>query len=193
MATAATAAEAPKSGGGLKKIIIIGAVVALVVVIGGVGLLMYMSNKAKAEDGGDDAPAAHETKKKSGEPPVFVPLDAFTVNLADKEVDRFAQIGMTLQVTDAKAAEDIKAYMPAIRSNVLVLLSHKTSADLLSVEGKEKLADEVKHQANIAMGLDDGDDDSEADSAPAPAKKKKKHHAVESPISQVLFSSFIVQ
>jgi len=193
MATAATAAEAPKSGGGMKKIIIIGAVVALVVVIGGVALLMYMSNKAKAEDAdGGDAPVA-QVKKKAGEPPVFVPLDAFTVNLADKEIDRFAQIGVTLQVTDAHAAEDIKAYMPAIRSNVLVLLSHKTSADLLSVEGKEKLADEVKHQANIAMGIEDDSDDNGDGDTGATTKKKKKRHAVESPISQVLFSSFIVQ
>jgi len=190
MATAATAAEAPKTGGGLKKIIIIGAVVALVVVVGGVALLMYMSNKAKADEDSGDAPVA-AAKHKSGEPPVFVPLDPFTVNLADKEVDRFAQIGVTLQVTDAKAADDIKAYLPAIRSNVLVLLSHKSSADLLSVEGKEKLADEVKHEANVAMGIED--DDSANAGGDDAAKKKKKHKAAESPIAQVLFSSFIVQ
>ncbi|MBV8604966.1 MAG: flagellar basal body-associated FliL family protein [Pelomonas sp.] len=195
MATAAPAADAPKSGGGMKKLIIIGGAVALVLVIGGVGLMMYLSNKAKAEDaGGDDTPAATQPKKKSGEPPVFVPLDPFTVNLADKEVDRFAQIGVTLQVTDAHAGDDIKAYLPAIRSNVLVLLSHKTSADLLSVEGKEKLAEEVKHQANIAMGIeDDFDEEAAASDAAPPAKKKKKKHASESPIAQVLFSSFIVQ
>ena len=30
--------------------------------------------------------------------PTFVPLDPFTVNLADRDADRYAQIGVTLEL-----------------------------------------------------------------------------------------------
>jgi flagellar FliL protein len=198
MATAGAAADAPAKGGGMKKLIIIIAAVAVVVVAGGVGLLLMLNKSAKAEDeaagGGDEthAPAKkHEVKK--GETPVFVPLEPFTVNLSDKEVDRFAQIGVTLQVADAHAAEEIKAYLPAIRSNVLVLLSHKTSVELLSAEGKEKLAREVLRESVRPLGFDIETDEDEDPAAPKKKKKKSRVSEADLPITQVLFSSFIVQ
>jgi len=199
MATAAAAADAPVKGGGMKKLIIIIAAVLVLVVAGGVALLLVMNKKAAAadEDGGDaPAPAAHAAEHKKGEAPVFVPLEPFTVNLADKEVDRFAQIGVTLEVADAHTGDEIKAYLPAIRSNVLVLLSHKNSADLLSPEGKDKLAREILREAVRPLGYEieaDEEDDSAA-AAGTTAKKKKKRRAQQAlPITQVLFSSFIVQ
>jgi flagellar FliL protein len=193
MATAAAGNDAAVKGGGKKKLIIIIAIV-LVVVLVGVGALLMMKKKSHADDeeGGaaDEKPAA-TAHAKPGTPPTFVPLDPFTVNLADKEVDRFAQVGVTLEVADAHFADQLKAYMPAIRNNVLLVLSHKTSAELLTVEGKEKLAREIRREAVRPMGieLDDEEEDEEA----APKKKKKKKRAVESPVTQVLFSTFIVQ
>jgi len=179
----------------MKKLIIIIAAVAVLVLVGGGVLLLMMNKQAAAtdEEGGEatHAPAKkHEAKK--GEPPVFVPLEPFTVNLSDKEVDRFAQVGVTLQVADAHAGEEIKAFLPAIRSNVLVLLSHKTSAELLSPDGKDKLAHDILREAVRPLGFDLEDDD---DTAAAAGKKKKKKRVSEGdlPITQVLFSSFIVQ
>ncbi|MDC8786361.1 flagellar basal body-associated FliL family protein [Roseateles koreensis] len=203
MATAAApAADAAPKGGGKKKLIIIIAAVLLLVLIGGGAAVMLLKKKAPAEgeDGAEDtheaapAPAAHA---KPGAPPTFVPLDPFTVNLSDKEVDRFAQIGITLEVVDAHTADQIKAYLPAIRSNVLMLLSHKSSVELLTIEGKEKLAREIRRESVRPMGieLDDEDEDEAPAAADAPVKKKKKKkkHQVESPVTNVLFSTFIVQ
>ncbi|SEL46060.1 flagellar FliL protein [Roseateles sp. YR242] len=193
MATAAAGNEAAAQGGGKKKLIIIIAIV-LVLVLAGVGALLMMKKKAAAaadEEGAAEethAPAAHA---KPGTPPTFVPLDPFTVNLADKEVDRFAQVGVTLEVADAHFADQLKAYMPAIRNNVLMVLSHKTSAELLTVEGKEKLAKEIRREAVRPMGIEIDDEDEDEDAAPKKKKKKKKQ--VESPVTQVLFSTFIVQ
>jgi len=200
MATAAAAADAPK-GGGKKKLIIIVAAVLVLVLGGGVGLLLMKKKAAAADDDSGDAPtheaAAPAAKPKDGKPPVFVPLDPFTVNLTDKEVDRFAQVGITLEVGDEHTAEEIKAYLPAIRSNVLMVLSHKSSAELLTPEGKQKLSREIMREAVRPMGIELDDDDDDAapatdDSAPK-KKKKKKHRNVESPILEVLFSQFIVQ
>ena len=194
MATAPAAeAAAPKRGGSKKLIIIIAAVLVLVLVGGGAAV-MLLKKKPPAEDGEDgaettEAPAKAKAHAKSDHPPTFVPLDPFTVNLADKDVDRFAQIGITLEVEDPKFAEQIKAYMPAIRSNVLMVLAHKTAAELLTREGKEKLAKDIMRESVRPMGIELDDETEGAASAP----KKKKKKAVESPVTQVLFSNFIVQ
>lgn len=199
MATAPAAeGAAPPKGGGSKKLIIIIAAVLVLVLAGGGAALMLLKKKP-AEDGEEGAEAAEAPVKakahaKSDKPPTFVPLDPFTVNLADKDVDRFAQIGVTLQVEDPHFADQIKAYMPAIRSNVLMVLSHKTAVELLTREGKDKLAKDIMRESVRPMGIELDDDDDEEAAADAPKKKKKKKKAhVESPITQVLFSNFIVQ
>jgi flagellar protein FliL len=192
MATA-SASDAPPAGGGKKKLVII-VVAVLVLVLVGVAALLLLKKKPVEDEEGEDAhvEAVSHAAPKPGTPPVFVPLDPFTVNLSDKDVDRFAQIGITLEVVDAKFADQLKAYMPAIRSNVLMVLAHKTSVELLTQEGKEQLAREIMRESVRPLGieLDDEDEDSSAD---APKKKKKKKRAVQSPVTQVLFSSFIVQ
>lgn len=196
MATAPAAPEAAPKGGGSKKLIIILAAVLVLVLVGG-GAAFLLLKKKPVDEGEDGAEQTEEqapkakAKAKSDKPPSFVPLDPFTVNLADKDVDRFAQIGITLEVDDPKFAEQIKAYMPAIRSNVLMVLAHKTAGELLSREGKEKLAKEIMREAVRPMGIE-----LEVEEEPvegAPKKKKKKKAAVESPVTQVLFSNFIVQ
>lgn len=199
MATPPAAADAPPASGGKKKLIIIIAVVLVLVLGGGVAAMLLLKKKppAEGEDGEEAAAAAHAPAAhtpKPGTPPVFVPLEPFTVNLADRDVDRFAQVGVTLEVVDAKFGEQIKLYMPAIRSNILMVLSHKTAAELLSLEGKQKLAKEINRESVRPMGieLEDEEEDPPADEAPK-KKKKKKKPAVVSPVLNVHFSNFIVQ
>lgn len=191
MATAAAGDAAP-SGGKKKLLIILIAVLVLVLGGGGAALMLLKKKPAEGEDGEEAAaPVVSHAKPKPGTPPTFVPLDPFTVNLSDKDVDRFAQIGVTLEVGDAHVAEQLKAYMPAIRNNVLMVLSHKTSTELLTREGKEKLAREIMRESVRPLGIELDDEDEDED---APKKKKKKRRRpVESPVSQVLFSTFIVQ
>lgn len=209
-AAAAPAGDAAPKKGKKKLIIILAAVLLLAGVGGGAAVFMMKKNAAEhaeAEDGaegGDHAPKkAAKKEHKKADPhalPVFVPLDPFVVNLADRESDRFAQIGITLQVDDAKAGDEIKAYLPAIRNNILLLLSHKTSQEMLQVEGKEKLARQVLREAVRPMGFDlEDEDEAEDDSAAAatPGKKKKKRRAFDdpddAPVKSVQFSSFIIQ
>jgi flagellar FliL protein len=215
MSAAAAAADAtPPKSGGKKKLVIMVAVAAIVLGGGGVGALLYMKKQkaaaeaaAAAEEGDADgaAPAAHEAKKAHGEKPVFIPMDPFVVNLADHEADRYAQIGITLEVPDEHVGEEIKTYLPAIRNNILLLLAHKSSADLAGGEGKELLARQIRVAALKAMGEEVEDEDeapaevapvaAEGASAAVPAKKKKKKKGVpaDAPIRSVQFSSFIIQ
>lgn len=199
MSTAAVADASPKAGN--KKLIIILAAVLLLVLGGGAAAVMVMKQRAAAaaaadEEGDEPAPAAAKRKDHAKTPPVFVPLDPFVVNLADKETDRFAQIGVTLEVEDAAFAEEMKAYMPAIRNGILMVLAHKTSAQLLSREGKVALAHEIMREAGLPLGIDvpeyeaprarkDNEDDEE--------RPRKRRRAPSGPIKNVHFSNFIVQ
>jgi flagellar FliL protein len=200
MSAAAAAADATpvKKPGRMKKLILMGAIAALVLGGGGIGLMVYLGKqRAAAEAAADEDDGAHaataEKKKGHRSPPVFVPMDNFVVNLADHDADRYAQIGVTLEVSDEKQSEEIKTYMPAIRNNVLLLLAHKTSADLAGGDGKLQLAREIRREALRAMGEDVSDDEAGAASAPKAKKKKKVEDAPEPPIRSVQFSSFIIQ
>ncbi len=205
-APAATADTAPAAKGGKKKLIIIIAAV-LVLVLGGGGAAFFMMKKAPvdgeeaADDGGHartDAPVARAKPKHDPKhPPTFLPLDPFTVNLADRESERYAQVAVTLEIDDAKTADELKLYMPAIRNNILMVLSHKTAEQLLTREGKEKLATAILYAAVRPLGYDVEEEeevieDPAAD--PAPKKKKKKKPAPPVlPVTAVHFSNFIVQ
>ncbi len=209
-APAAAPAEgnAPKKGN--KKLIIIIAAVAVLLLGGGGAAFFVMKKKAAdaeaaaaEEDGGEETAkpaksakaAKPEHKEEKSGPPAFVPLDPFVVNLSDKDSERYAQVGVTLQVDEAHMAEEMKAYMPAIRNAVLLILSHKSSAELLSPEGKQKLAEEIRREAARAMGyeIEDPEEEVPEDEAPKKKKKKKKHVESYNPIVQVHYSNFIIQ
>jgi flagellar protein FliL len=171
-----------------KKLLIIIVAVVLVLVLAGAGAFFYIAKQRAAADGEDAEPAAaasHAAAPKT--PPAYLPLDPMVVNLADAGGERVAQIGITLVVADAHASDTVKAYLPTIRSGVLLLISQRTAEELLKPEGKEKLAKDILREASIPFG-GGGDEEEHA----APTTKKKKAHA-EYPVDAVLFSSFIVQ
>jgi flagellar FliL protein len=203
----AAAADAPAPAKGGKKKLLIIIIAAVVLLAGGGGGAFFMLKKKPAgdEEGADasgHAAAAEKPKAKAKSkhdpkhPPTFVPLEPFTVNLADRESDRYAQVAVTLEVEDAKVGDELKAFMPAVRNNILLLLSHKTSTQMLEKEGKAKLADEIRRETARALGIDveDPDEEEEVVEDPKKAKKKKKKKVeVELPVTAVHFSNFIIQ
>lgn len=168
-------------------------VVVLVVVLGAGGAWFYLAQKraaAMAEDGEEPAAAEHHASA-SKTPPAYLPLDPMVINLADPGGDKVAQIGITFELLDAKAADTVKLYLPTIRNGILLLISQRTSTELLQREGKEKLAAAILAEAARPFG---GGEEEEADEAPDPKKKpKRKRPRVQYPVQKVLFSSIIVQ
>lgn len=192
-APAAADATAPKPKG--KKMIVIIVAVVLILVLAGGGWFFFLRHAATAEDGEDAAPAAR-AEVKHGTPPVFLPMDNMVVNLADPGGEKFAQIGVTIGVDDQHVADAVKAYLPSIRSAILLLISQRTSEELLSKEGKEKLAHDILRAVSAPLGYEVEDVDPEEATADAGSKKKttkKKHTAAANPIQSILFSSFIIQ
>jgi flagellar FliL protein len=166
MATEAPAAK-PK---GKKMLIIIIALVLVLLIGGGLGAFLLMKRShASEEDGGEHAAPAKVVPKG---PPTFLPFENMVVNLADPGGNRFVQVGLTLQVDDQATSDQIKAFMPSLRSAVLVILSQRTADELLQVQGKEQLSADIIGEVSRQLGYD-----------------KARHN----PVQAVLFSSFIIQ
>jgi flagellar FliL protein len=208
MSTATATDAAPAAKGGKKKLILILGIVGLVLALGGGAAVFMMKKKAAeaaaaeaaaeedGEGGGAAKPAKAKAKADPAAPPQFVPLDMFTVNLADREAERYAQIGMTLQIEDPKIAEQIKLYMPAIRNNILMTIADKTAAQLMDREGKDRLALEVRRETSRALGFEvvaPTDEAAADDKAKKGTKKKPRDPDAGLPITAVHFSNFIIQ
>ena len=195
MSTAAATDAAPPAKG-KKKLIIMAGGGALVVVLALVAVLMMGKKPPPDEEGGAEAsakPAAAAAPKFDPKAvPIFVPLDPFTVNLADRDAERYAQVGITLEITDAPLGERIKVYMPAIRNNILMAIADRTAAELGTREGKAALAEKVKRETSKALGFEVEDEEEEEEETTA-KKKKKKRAPPPLPIHNVHFSNFIIQ
>lgn len=195
-AAAAVVADAPPKKGKKMLLIIVAAAVVLLAAGGGGALWLMKKNAAAAaaaaEDGEEEGDVAHaEEGHDKHAAPAFMPLDPFTVNLADRNAERYAQVGVTFELDDATSADEIKGYMPAIRNNILMLLSHKSSEELMERDGKLKLADEIRRESLRPLGYELEDAQAEAGET-KPHKKKKKREPVY-PIKAVQFSNFIIQ
>ena len=197
MATAApTATDAPAPAKGKKKLIIMVVAAVLVLAVGGAAAMMMLKKKPAAVDGEDGEAEVAAVQHDPKAVPVFVPLDPFTVNLADREAERYAQVGITLEITDAKFGDQIKAFMPAIRNNILMAIADRTAADLLGREGKNLLAERVKRETSRALGYEVDDDEpgaGEEDKPAAKGRKQSRARAPALPVKAVHFSNFIIQ
>ena len=199
-AAAATPAngEAPAKPKSKKLLFILIGVVVLALIGGGAAL--FLIKKSQAEDDGDedgtevsatDEGHAAAPKRDPKIPPTFLPLDSMVVNLADPGGNRFAQLGITLQLADAKTGDEMKVYMPSIRNGILILVSQRTAEQMLQADGKQALTQDILAEISNVMGYDYEHPDAEPETD---AKgKKKKRRPVHNPIEGVLFSSFIVQ
>lgn len=127
-------AEAAAAGGSKKKMILI---VALILLLAAGGGAAWYFMKPKGEH------AAAEHKAEKAEPPEYLQVDSFTVNLQPETEPQYLQVAMTLQVQGPKEAENIKANMAVVRNRILLLLSGKKASEISTVEGKQQLAKEI--------------------------------------------------
>lgn len=177
-----------------KKMLIIIIAAVAILALGGGGAFFYIS-KQRASDEEEPAKVVHHDPKT---PPVYLPMDTMVVNLGDPGGDRVAQVGVTLEVRDAKASDTVKAFLPTIRSGILMQVSQRTADELLTAEGKEKLVKSILREASVPFGggHDDEEEDTVDEEEAAKKKKKKGKKAPpppEYPVIGVHFSSFIVQ
>lgn len=131
---------------GKKKLIVL---VALLLIGAGGGGAWFYFDQLK----GEKKEVESEESKLSKATKVYFPLDPVVINLSDLGGDRFAQVGITFQIRDDKSAEAIKKMLPTIRSAILIILSQKSSEELLSKPGKEKLALDILAEVGSIFGV----------------------------------------
>lgn len=171
------AEAAPPRKKRLKLLIIILAAAVLLLGAGGAALLLLTGQHEEEVAEEEEAPA--KSKKKEAEAntvPIYVAMEGFTVNLLTEAGDQYLQLGITLELATQETAERIKIFTPRLKNQIMLLLSGKKPGELVTKEGKEKLALELRDEINAVVA------------APAPKGKK-----LEPPVKAVLFTSFIVQ
>ncbi len=127
---------------------------------------------AAEEEAGDEAAA--EESGGHADPKTaltFVPFETFTVNLLPDPDDKFLQLDLTMEVKGAELAEKLKTQMPALRNRVLLLLTSKKASDIATPEGKAQLSEELLTELKKPLGA----------------------HGKPLKITQVLFTSFVIQ
>jgi flagellar FliL protein len=196
-----TAEPAPKSR---KKAMLVAAAVGVLTLSGGGGAWWFLVHRST-----DDAAAAAREAARREAARMFVTLDPFVVNLADRESERYAQVGVVLEVEGKEIEGKLSAKMPAVRNQILLLISSKPAAELTTREGKERLAAEIALASARPIGwtppasrpeeppaakvkTKDGAADKGKD-AKTPPKAAKAVEPPPNPVAAVHFSSFIVQ
>lgn len=79
-------------------------------------------------------------------------MEPFVVNLADPGSRRYLRLNLKLELKKPGESEPLlEARMPQVRDAVLMLLSGKTTDQLLSVEGKAALREELIGKLNTVL------------------------------------------
>ena len=166
----ADAAAVVAPGGKNKLFMMIGAAVLVLGLGGGAGWYFMHGSSAEASE---PARKDHDggKKKKEEHPPEYLAVEPFTVNLQPENGDQYLQVAFTLQVNGAEQADNIKKNMAKVRSRVLLLLSGKKASEINTVEGKQQLAGEILAAVKLPFA----------------------EHGEEQEVSDVLFTSFIIQ
>jgi flagellar FliL protein len=170
-------------------IIIVGVAVLTLALGAGVGYLMGHKKTGDVAHGEESSSESKQEAKKEEpkKPPVFVALEPFTVNLqADSNSgEQFLQAVVSLRVADEKKGEELKAYMPQIRHEILSLAGAKKAAEIITPDGREMLAEDIKDTVNEVLGYE----------PPKRSKRKKKDEEPDedAPVMAVFFTQFIVQ
>jgi flagellar FliL protein len=81
-------------------------------------------------------------------------LDSFLVNLADVDATRFVKVTFRLGLNESKLGEELAGdpvVLAATRDTIITSLGTKTSEEMLTVEGKEKLRKEIRERVNKVL------------------------------------------
>lgn len=108
----------------------------------------------------------HASSDKGGT--LYAKLGTFTVNLLD--IGEYLQTEISVKLANPGTLDSIKAYLPFIKHEIILLLSSQDSRQLTTLAGKQKLIEQTKTAVNKALKLEPNDG-----------------------VTDVLFESFVIQ
>jgi len=152
--------KAPKGGSSIVKMLMI-VVLALVSSVGGGVVSFLLISKTLVPQAASAEGKEHEGEEEKGEEEKFaemlekgavLPLEPFVVNLADADAARYLRIKVSLLVDDKGKLPELQenqALQLKLRDVILQSLTAKTSQDLISEDGKNKLRREIQEKVTV--------------------------------------------
>jgi len=137
-----------KKGGMMKIILLVNGLLLLIGI--GVAVFMFMGGEDESDAAADmevleDAEVVEGgNANKSKGTPIYVPLHpAFVVNFENQEQVSFLQVDIQIMTYDSSVESALKAHMPAVRNELLLLLGGKQYHEINTREGKRALSTEA--------------------------------------------------
>lgn len=157
-------ATAPTSTGSKSKLILL-ILTGLLFAGVGIGGTWYFMKKQYEEAG-----SGITVEKKL--PTTFIKIEPFTVNLQPEErKSSYLQVELSLKVNETEVITAIENSKPEIRNQILLLLSSKKPSEINTLEGKQKLSQDIIQAI----------------------RSKIESESLQNDILDVLFTSFIIQ
>lgn len=131
-----------------------------VLVLAGAGAGAYFFFLSAPSDEKLAAEIAQDEAKKTAQAAharpigVNLDLDPFIVNLADPRVKHFLKASVTLELADESAKADLEKRIANVRNDILLLMSSKTIEEVMTLEGKIRLRDEIGARVGRIVGPD---------------------------------------
>ena len=95
-----------------------------------------------------------QARKEDVEVGVMYPLDPFVVNLADAKARHYVKATIIMELLDDDVKEQADRLLPKIRNDIILLLSSQTLEDVITMEGKIRLRDEITARVSRILGKD---------------------------------------
>ncbi|OCC16099.1 Flagellar biosynthesis protein FliL [Dissulfuribacter thermophilus] len=98
--------------------------------------------------------SSQPVKQSSPEIGVMFSMDPFVVNLADPKARHFVKATITLELVNDEVKDKADKLLPRIRNDIILLLSSQTLEDVITMEGKIRLRDEIMARVSRILGKD---------------------------------------
>jgi len=183
--------KAKEKGGGKTKLIIIILVAVIVLMAGGGAAAFFLMKPKAAPTAAELAAQAAAEKAKNMR---FISMEPFVTNLQSTDGNvHYLQVKIDLKTYDPSVEGKVKLMTPELRNNILRILSAQSTDKLETVEGRDRLRQDILDSVNKVL-----------EGAPAVAAAEGGHggggeaaHASSghdgAPIEGVYFTAFVVQ
>ena len=160
---------APAKKGKLKLIIMLVVGIILAIALSVVGTLWFLGGSLPGMGEGDGE--AGETAEESFVPSTYLLIDkALVTTVQAQGRQRYAQVYLALEATDAQALAAAQLHLPLIRSQLVMVLGNSDFNELQTPDGRQGLAERMLATVNQVL---------EQEGEPA--------------VKRVLFRNFVVQ
>ncbi len=134
-----------------KLLIIIIVVVLLLMGLMGAGFFIMMNKMNENNPQGNDDALKLTSNHADGKLGPILSLSNFIVNTADKGGNRYLRVKIDLEVSGNEGLEEVNRKISMIKDNILMILSSKKISEIIEVEGKIGLRDEIISALNVNL------------------------------------------